>query len=117
MAHRSGGCVVKRFCGSGRLTVGARWRWLGGQTRKAFVSCGPSGGPESSNAAAGGGRVSSLTIRKGRRGGGRAVASSAMSDRTLVLLKPDTVERGLVGEVLRRFESKGLTIVALDLRT
>ncbi len=40
-----------------------------------------------------------------------------MSDRTLVLLKPDTVERGLVGEVLRRFEVKGLTIVALDLRT
>lgn len=39
-----------------------------------------------------------------------------MSDRTLVLLKPDTVERGLVGEVLRRFESKNLTIVALDLR-
>ena len=39
-----------------------------------------------------------------------------MSDRTLVLLKPDTVERGLVGEVLRRFEAKGLTIVALDLR-
>jgi len=40
-----------------------------------------------------------------------------MSDRTLVLLKPDTVERGLVGEVLRRFEAKGLTIVALDMRT
>jgi nucleoside-diphosphate kinase len=40
-----------------------------------------------------------------------------MSDRTLVLLKPDTVERGLVGEVLRRLESKGLTIVALDMRT
>jgi nucleoside-diphosphate kinase len=40
-----------------------------------------------------------------------------MSDRTLVLLKPDTVERRLVGEVLRRFEAKGLTIVAMDLRT
>lgn len=40
-----------------------------------------------------------------------------MSDRTLVLLKPDTVERGLVGEVLRRFEAKGLSIVAMDLRT
>src|SRR6476659_861931 len=39
------------------------------------------------------------------------------TQRTLVLLKPDTVERGLVGEVLRRFEAKGLTIVALDLRT
>ena len=39
-----------------------------------------------------------------------------MSDRTLVLLKPDTVERGLVGSVLSRFESKGLTIVAMELR-
>ena len=39
-----------------------------------------------------------------------------MSDRTLVLLKPDAVERGLVGEILGRFEAKGLTLVALDLR-
>jgi nucleoside-diphosphate kinase len=40
-----------------------------------------------------------------------------MTQRTLVLLKPDTVRRGLVGEVLARFESKGLTILAMDLRT
>ena len=40
-----------------------------------------------------------------------------MSDRTLVLLKPDTVERRLVGEVVRRFENKGLTIVAMEMRT
>ncbi|WP_328998105.1 nucleoside-diphosphate kinase [Kribbella sp. NBC_00709] len=40
-----------------------------------------------------------------------------MSQRTLVLLKPDTVRRGLVGEVLGRLESKGLRIVAMDLRT
>jgi nucleoside-diphosphate kinase len=40
-----------------------------------------------------------------------------MSDRTLVLLKPDAVERGLVGEIVRRFETKQLKIVALDLRT
>jgi nucleoside-diphosphate kinase len=39
-----------------------------------------------------------------------------MSDRTLVLLKPDAVERGLVGEILGRFEAKGLRLVALDLR-
>jgi nucleoside-diphosphate kinase len=37
--------------------------------------------------------------------------------RTLVLLKPDAVRRGLVGAILRRFEDRGLTIVALDLRT
>lgn len=40
-----------------------------------------------------------------------------MSDRTLVLLKPDAVERGLSGQILARFETKGLKIVALDLRT
>jgi nucleoside-diphosphate kinase len=40
-----------------------------------------------------------------------------MSDRTLVLLKPDTVERGLIGEVIRRLETKQLKIVAMDLRT
>jgi nucleoside-diphosphate kinase len=39
-----------------------------------------------------------------------------MSDRTLVLLKPDAVERGLAGQILARFETKGLKIVALDLR-
>ena len=39
------------------------------------------------------------------------------TSRTLVLLKPDTVRRGLVGEVLSRFEAKGLTIVALEHRT
>lgn len=40
-----------------------------------------------------------------------------MSDRTLVLLKPDTIERKLVGEVVSRFESKNLDVVAMDLRT
>ncbi|MEV1005867.1 nucleoside-diphosphate kinase [Streptomyces sp. NPDC049881] len=41
-----------------------------------------------------------------------------MSQRTLVLLKPDTVRRGLVGEVLGRIERKAeWTITALELRT
>ena len=40
-----------------------------------------------------------------------------MSDRTLVLLKPDAVERGLIGTILSRFEARGLRIVALDLRS
>lgn len=39
-----------------------------------------------------------------------------MSDRTLVLLKPDAVERGLAGQIIARFEAKGLTIAAMDLR-
>jgi nucleoside-diphosphate kinase len=39
-----------------------------------------------------------------------------MSDRTLVLLKPDAVERGLVGEIISRIERKNLKIVAMDIR-
>ena len=38
-------------------------------------------------------------------------------NRTLVICKPDAVERGLVGEILGRLEAKGLTLVAADLRT
>lgn len=38
-------------------------------------------------------------------------------DRTLVICKPDAVERGLVGEIISRFERRGLTLVALDMRT
>lgn len=37
-------------------------------------------------------------------------------DRTLVICKPDAVERGLVGEILGRFERRGLRIVAAELR-
>ena len=40
-----------------------------------------------------------------------------MSNRTLVLLKPDAVERQLVGTIVSRFETKGLKIVAMELRT
>jgi nucleoside-diphosphate kinase len=36
-------------------------------------------------------------------------------ERTLILLKPDAVQRGLVGQVLSRFEQKGLKIVAMKL--
>jgi nucleoside-diphosphate kinase len=40
-----------------------------------------------------------------------------MSERTLILVKPDGVRRGLIGEVISRIERKGLTIARLDLRT
>ncbi len=40
-----------------------------------------------------------------------------MTERTLVLIKPDAVRRGLVGEILGRFERKGLAVDALVLRT
>ncbi len=39
-----------------------------------------------------------------------------MPDRTLVLLKPDAVERKLIGAITSRFEQKNLTIIAMELR-
>lgn len=39
-----------------------------------------------------------------------------MTERTLVLVKPDGVARRLIGEVISRIEQKGLTITALELR-
>jgi len=40
-----------------------------------------------------------------------------VTERTLVLIKPDGVRRGLVGEIVARIERKGLALVAMDLRT
>ena len=45
------------------------------------------------------------------------MTDAQQTQRTLVLVKPDGVERGLTGEVLRRIEAKGYRLVALDLRT
>ena len=42
--------------------------------------------------------------------------SEATAERTLVLVKPDGVARGLVGEVISRLEAKGLRLVAAELR-
>jgi nucleoside-diphosphate kinase len=39
-----------------------------------------------------------------------------MTERSLVLVKPDGVSRGLTGEVIRRIEAKGYRLVALELR-
>ncbi|MGD9621495.1 MAG: nucleoside-diphosphate kinase [Mycolicibacterium sp.] len=39
-----------------------------------------------------------------------------MTERTLVLIKPDGVQRHLIGEILARIERKGLTIAALELK-
>ena len=40
-----------------------------------------------------------------------------MSEQTLVLVKPDAVRRGLVGEVIARLERKGLSLRAIELRS
>jgi nucleoside-diphosphate kinase len=40
-----------------------------------------------------------------------------LPERTLVLIKPDGVRRGLIGAVISRIERKGLSIVAMELRT
>ena len=39
-----------------------------------------------------------------------------MTERTLVLIKPDGVQRRMIGEVIGRIERKGLTIAALELK-
>lgn len=43
------------------------------------------------------------------------MAKTHYHERTLVILKPDAVQRGLVGEILSRFEKKGLKIVAMKM--
>lgn len=43
--------------------------------------------------------------------------SKAVSERTLILVKPDAVRRGVIGDVIARIERKGLRVVALELRT
>ena len=48
---------------------------------------------------------------------GPVTSPPVMADRTFVICKPDAVERGLVGEIIRRFEAKGLKLVAAELRT
>jgi nucleoside-diphosphate kinase len=40
-----------------------------------------------------------------------------LSERTLVLIKPDGVSRGLIGDVVSRIERKGLRLAAMELRT
>jgi nucleoside-diphosphate kinase len=40
-----------------------------------------------------------------------------MTQRTFVIIKPDAVARGLAGEVLSRYEAKGLKVVAMEQRT
>jgi nucleoside-diphosphate kinase len=40
---------------------------------------------------------------------------SATTERTLIILKPDAVQRGLVGPIIERFERRGLKIVAMRL--
>ena len=44
------------------------------------------------------------------------VAPPVPTQRTFVMIKPDAVRRGLAGEIIGRLESKGLTILAMELR-
>ena len=48
---------------------------------------------------------------------GRVANLLPMTQRSLVLVKPDGVRRGLTGEVIRRIEAKGYTLAALELRS
>lgn len=44
-----------------------------------------------------------------------AKAMAGNQERTFIMVKPDGVQRGLVGEIIKRFESKGFKLVALKL--
>ena len=46
-----------------------------------------------------------------------STSSGPNGQRTLVLLKPDAVRRGLVGAIVKRFEDRGLRVVRLEMRT
>ena len=57
-----------------------------------------------------------LPGQQGPTGTDRSATLSAVTERTLVLIKPDGVQRRLIGEVVGRIERKGLTIAALEMR-
>ena len=46
-----------------------------------------------------------------------SVRVCAVTERTLVLIKPDAVQRGLIGQIISRIERKGLSLAALELKT
>lgn len=45
-----------------------------------------------------------------------AKAMAGNQERTFIMVKPDGVQRGLVGEIIKRFEAKGFKLVALKLQ-
>ena len=101
---------------------GFRWRWPARWPRRERPA------PVADDGLAGGDR---LAVRGGRRPGAPSpggcgtrvqaappqLLGSALVNRTLVIVKPDGVERGLVGEIVGRLERKGLRLVAAELRT
>lgn len=40
---------------------------------------------------------------------------TANQERTYIMIKPDGIQRGLIGEVIKRFEQKGLKLIAMKL--
>lgn len=48
---------------------------------------------------------------------GTTIASADKTERSYIMLKPDAVQRGLVGEIIQRFEKRGFKLVALKLVT
>ena len=46
----------------------------------------------------------------------RPTALSASAERTYIMIKPDGVQRGLIGDIIKRFEDKGLTMLGCKVR-
>ncbi|XP_062479566.1 nucleoside diphosphate kinase [Pezoporus occidentalis] len=58
---------------------------------------------------------SAAAVGKAAAAGAPASAMAANNERTFIAIKPDGVQRGLVGEVIKRFEQKGFRLVAMKL--
>lgn len=58
-------------------------------------------------------RVIAATAAAGTAVAGSTVAMADKTERSYIMLKPDAVQRGLVGEIIQRFEKRGFKLVAL----
>lgn len=54
-------------------------------------------------------------VAAGTAAAGASVAFADKNERSYIMLKPDAVQRGLVGEIIQRFEKRGFKLVALKL--
>ena len=113
-------CAARTACASSRTRAGtaaSRWTRSGRSARTARPRC-----PGYARRPAGG----AVARRRARSSSGATASletppypltnprrTEHPMDRTLILVKPDAFARGLTGEIIARFERKGLTIVAL----
>ncbi|KAG6557629.1 hypothetical protein Mapa_000910 [Marchantia paleacea] len=90
-------------------------------TLRASISRSPAGGTgknlrwDSSSLAGSGARLLSYSRQNGQRISSSRLTVNAASERSYIMIKPDGVQRGLVGEIISRFERKGFALKGLKL--